>query len=247
MRRASEFYLAIATLGLSEIILEILRRWTDFTGSAGDTTGGIRPIDYSFGFEISQLRVATAIFWVWFVAVALVMLLAICVARRAGATRGRSRDATRASVAATLGVPMLRRRITMFVLGSGDRRGRRRALRAHQGLRQPRRLRHQPRPRHLRDPDPRRHRLALGTGGRRGVLRVRARSGSRAASSGSRASTSPSPCSARSTGSATSATSSSASLLVITMIAFPEGLVGVGPARAIRHVREGAARSGAPG
>ena len=51
MRRASEFYLAIATLGLSEIILEVIRKWTDFTGSAGDTTAGIRPITM-FGFEI---------------------------------------------------------------------------------------------------------------------------------------------------------------------------------------------------
>jgi ABC-type branched-subunit amino acid transport system ATPase component/ABC-type branched-subunit amino acid transport system permease subunit len=115
MRRASEFYLAIATLGLSEIILEVLRRWTDFTGSAGDTTAGIRPITI-FGFEISS-QSGYRIFWVWLAAVALVMLLAIYLARSAvqrEVIAGRDQNL----VAATLGVPVLRHRITMFVLGS---------------------------------------------------------------------------------------------------------------------------------
>jgi ABC-type branched-subunit amino acid transport system ATPase component/ABC-type branched-subunit amino acid transport system permease subunit len=117
MRRASEFYLAIATLGLSEIILEILRKWVDFSGAAGDTTGGIKPIDYWFGHEIGQQN-NYAIFWVWFIALGLVMLLAIWLARspvQREAIAGRDQ----AQVAATLGVPTLKRRITMFVLGSG--------------------------------------------------------------------------------------------------------------------------------
>ena len=33
MRRASHFYFAIATLGLSEIVLEVLRKWTAFSGA----------------------------------------------------------------------------------------------------------------------------------------------------------------------------------------------------------------------
>ena len=41
MRRATEFYFAIGTLGLSSIILEILAQWTDFTNSSGDSTTGI--------------------------------------------------------------------------------------------------------------------------------------------------------------------------------------------------------------
>ncbi len=115
MRRASEFYLAIATLGLSEIVLEVLRRWTSFTGSAGDTTAGIRPITI-FGFEIAA-QSGYRIFWVWLAAVALVMLLAIYVARgpvQREVIAGRDQNL----VAATLGVPVLRHRITMFVLGS---------------------------------------------------------------------------------------------------------------------------------
>ncbi len=115
MRRASEFYLAIATLGLSSIILEVLRRWTDFTGSAGDTTAGIRPITI-FGFEIGS-QSGYRIFWVWLAAVAIVMVLAIYMARgpvQREVIAGRDQNL----VAATLGVPVLGRRITMFVLGS---------------------------------------------------------------------------------------------------------------------------------
>ena len=93
MRRASEFYLAIATLGLSEIILEILRKWNDFTGSAGDVTGGIKPIDYWFGHTVSQLN-QYAQFWVWFIAFAIVMVIAIWLARSPVQTRDDRRCAT---------------------------------------------------------------------------------------------------------------------------------------------------------
>ena len=117
MRKASEFYLAIATLGLSEIILEILRKWEEFSGAAGDTTAGIRPVDYWFGREISQLN-GYAIFWVWLIALALVMLVAIWLAR-SPVQRETIAGRDQAQVAATLGVPTLTRRITMFVLGSG--------------------------------------------------------------------------------------------------------------------------------
>ena len=95
MRRASEFYLAIATLGLSEIILEILRKWNDFTGSAGDVSGGIKPIDYWFGHEVSQLN-QYAEFWVWFVAFGIVMVDRDLARALAGATRD-DRDARPAS------------------------------------------------------------------------------------------------------------------------------------------------------
>jgi ABC-type branched-subunit amino acid transport system ATPase component/ABC-type branched-subunit amino acid transport system permease subunit len=115
MRRASEFYLAIATLGLSSIILEVLRRWTDFTGATGDTTSGIRPITF-FGLEIGSFN-NYRIFWVWFVALAIVMVLAIFVAR-SPVQRETMAGRDQHLVASTLGVPVLQRRITMFVLGS---------------------------------------------------------------------------------------------------------------------------------
>jgi branched-chain amino acid transport system permease protein len=113
MRRASHFYFAIATLGLSEIVLEVLRKWTEFSGASGDTTSGIRHISV-FGYALDN---PYRIFWVWFGALALVMLVTIFLARspvQREAIAMRDQDV----VAATLGVAILRSRITMFVLGS---------------------------------------------------------------------------------------------------------------------------------
>jgi ABC-type branched-subunit amino acid transport system ATPase component/ABC-type branched-subunit amino acid transport system permease subunit len=113
MRRASHFYFAIGTLGLSEIVLEVIRKWTDFSGASGDTTVGIRDISV-FGYALDN---AYRIFWVWFVALALALLLTILLARspvQREAIATRDQDV----VAATLGVAILRSRITMFVLGS---------------------------------------------------------------------------------------------------------------------------------
>jgi ABC-type branched-subunit amino acid transport system ATPase component/ABC-type branched-subunit amino acid transport system permease subunit len=113
VRRASHFYFAIATLGLSEIVLEVLRKWTEFSGATGDTTAGIRHISL-FGYPLDN---PYRIFWVWFGALALVLLITIFLARspvQREAIATRDQDV----VAATLGVAILRSRITMFVLGS---------------------------------------------------------------------------------------------------------------------------------
>jgi ABC-type branched-subunit amino acid transport system ATPase component/ABC-type branched-subunit amino acid transport system permease subunit len=113
MRRASHFYFAIATLGLSEIVLIVLRRWTEFTGASGDTTTGIRDISL-FGYPLDN---PYRIFWVWFGALALAMTLTILLARspvQRETIAMRDQDV----VASTVGVPVLRLRITMFVLGS---------------------------------------------------------------------------------------------------------------------------------
>jgi ABC-type branched-subunit amino acid transport system ATPase component/ABC-type branched-subunit amino acid transport system permease subunit len=113
LRRASHFYFAIGTLGLSEIVLEVLRKWTEFSGASGDTTVGIRHISV-FGYPLDN---PYRIFWVWFGALALMMLLTIFLARspvQREAIAMRDQDV----VAATLGVAILRSRITMFVLGS---------------------------------------------------------------------------------------------------------------------------------
>jgi ABC-type branched-subunit amino acid transport system ATPase component/ABC-type branched-subunit amino acid transport system permease subunit len=113
MRRASHFYFAIGTLGLSEIVLEVLRKWTEFSGASGDTTVGIRHISL-FGYPLDN---PYRIFWVWLGALALMLLLTIFLARspvQREAIATRDQDV----VAATLGVAILRSRITMFVLGS---------------------------------------------------------------------------------------------------------------------------------
>jgi ABC-type branched-subunit amino acid transport system ATPase component/ABC-type branched-subunit amino acid transport system permease subunit len=113
MRRASHFYFAIGTLGLSEIVLIVLRRWTEFTGASGDATVGIPDISL-FGYPLDT---PYRIFWVWFGALALALTLTILLARspvQRETIAMRDQDV----VAATLGVPVLRLRITMFVLGS---------------------------------------------------------------------------------------------------------------------------------
>ena len=135
MRRATEFYFAIGTLGLSSIILEILAQWTDFTNSSGDSTTGINGIRI-FGIQISGTVIKKSklapkgfpsplapdtveyrVFWVWLAAFAIVMLIAIWLARspvQREAIAGRDQSV----VASTVGVPVFRLRVTMFVLGS---------------------------------------------------------------------------------------------------------------------------------
>ena len=116
MRRASEFYLAIATLGLSAIFLDIIQHWDAFTGTTAGTTSGIRPITF-FGYEINQLN-GYRIFWVWLGAFAIVMLIAIWLAR-SPVQRESIAMRDQSQVAASLGVPVLKHRVSMFVLGSG--------------------------------------------------------------------------------------------------------------------------------
>jgi ABC-type branched-subunit amino acid transport system ATPase component/ABC-type branched-subunit amino acid transport system permease subunit len=113
MRKASHFYFAIATLGLSAIVLEVLRRWTDFTGAVGDATTGIRDISI-FG---TALDTSYRVFWVMLVAFALVVLIGIFLGR-SPVQREAMADRDQEVVAATLGLPVLRLRVTMFVLGS---------------------------------------------------------------------------------------------------------------------------------
>jgi ABC-type branched-subunit amino acid transport system ATPase component/ABC-type branched-subunit amino acid transport system permease subunit len=113
MRKASHFYFAIATLGLSAIVLEVLHKWTDFTGAIGDATTGIRPISV-FGAEVNT---SYRVFWVLIVALALVLLAGIFLGR-SPVQREAMADRDQHVVAATLGLPVLRLRLTMFVLGS---------------------------------------------------------------------------------------------------------------------------------
>jgi ABC-type branched-subunit amino acid transport system ATPase component/ABC-type branched-subunit amino acid transport system permease subunit len=120
MRKASEFYLAIATLGLSSIIITIITQWHDFAGTDAGTTSGIRPITI-WGFPITSvtsLDNSYRAFWVWLAAFAIVMVVAIWIAR-SPVQRESIAMRDQNQVAASLGVPVLKHRMTMFVLGSG--------------------------------------------------------------------------------------------------------------------------------
>jgi ABC-type branched-subunit amino acid transport system ATPase component/ABC-type branched-subunit amino acid transport system permease subunit len=120
-RKANLFFLAIATLALSEIIAEVIREWEQFTGQVGAEISGIASIEL-FGWAATSPDMSAAtkernIFWVYLGALAIVMLIGIWMARspsKREAISMRDRD----MVAATLGVPTLRLRITFFVLGS---------------------------------------------------------------------------------------------------------------------------------
>ena len=116
-------------------MLEILSQWTAFTNSAGDSTTGISGIRL-FGIQISGSELKTSklapkgflsplspqtvnyrMFWVLLGAFAIVMVMAIFISRspvQREAIAGRDQHL----VASTVGVPVFRMRVTMFVLGS---------------------------------------------------------------------------------------------------------------------------------
>jgi ABC-type branched-subunit amino acid transport system ATPase component/ABC-type branched-subunit amino acid transport system permease subunit len=112
-RKANLFFLAIATLALSQLLVIVVQNWDKFTGQAGGEIGGVKPIDV-FGWKATN---ETRLFWVELVALAFAFLIGIWMARspaKREAIALRDQD----TVAATLGVRTLRIRIVMFVLGS---------------------------------------------------------------------------------------------------------------------------------
>jgi branched-chain amino acid transport system permease protein len=113
VRRASHFYFAIATLGLSAIVLDVLHRWTEFTGAVGDATTGIPPLSI-LGFEFDS---SYRVFWLLLGALALALVAGIWI-ERSPVQREVIAERDQETVAATLGIPTLRLRVTMFVLGS---------------------------------------------------------------------------------------------------------------------------------
>ena len=122
-RKANLFFLAIATLALSELIAEVIREWQEFTGQIGAEVALTenQRIDL-FGWKVTSLTRDAAtnernLFWVYIVALAGVLLIGIWIAR-APAKREAIAMRDQPTVAATLGVPTVRVRIVMFVLGS---------------------------------------------------------------------------------------------------------------------------------
>ena len=113
MRRAHHFYFAVATLGLSEIVLLVFRRWERLTGRPGGEINS--PGDISvFGFTFdSRYR----FFWLWFVLLTAVLLIGVLIERsplKRHAIAGRDKE----TVAETNGIATHRLGIVMFTLGS---------------------------------------------------------------------------------------------------------------------------------
>jgi ABC-type branched-subunit amino acid transport system ATPase component/ABC-type branched-subunit amino acid transport system permease subunit len=115
VRRAEHLYFAIATLGLSEVLLLLFRSWQGFTGG-GEVTN-IAPISL-FGWEVSGPDRDQRAFWLLLVLLGLLLALATAlerspVVREAMAVRDRPR------VAASVGLPGVKIRATFLALGSG--------------------------------------------------------------------------------------------------------------------------------
>ena len=122
-RKANLFFLAIATLALSELIAEVIKQWKEFTGQEGaeialDETQRIE----IFGWKVTDLAAAPTVnernlFWVFLGGLGIVLLIGIWLAR-SPAKREAIAMRDQPTVAATSGIPVLRARIAMFVLGS---------------------------------------------------------------------------------------------------------------------------------
>jgi branched-chain amino acid transport system permease protein len=113
VRRAAHFYFAIATLGLGEILHLVFTKWDAFTGGLGGEAIGVRSISVN-GHALTS---GTQVFWFLLAMLGLALLAGLLlerspVRREVIATRDHE------SVAATLGTPILRLRVSLFVLGS---------------------------------------------------------------------------------------------------------------------------------
>jgi len=120
-RRANLFFLAIATLALGEIITQVITQWDEFTGARGGEVFSVKPIEL-FGWAVTTKGQSVAVnernvFWVYLAAVAIALLLGTWMAR-SPVKREAIAMRDQATVASTVGVPTMRVRLTMFVLGS---------------------------------------------------------------------------------------------------------------------------------
>jgi ABC-type branched-subunit amino acid transport system ATPase component/ABC-type branched-subunit amino acid transport system permease subunit len=122
-RKANLFFLAIATLALSELILEVIREFKEFTGQIGGEAALTEDQRIEiFGWKVTDIADPartneTHLFWVYLVALGIVLLVGIWLAR-SPAKREAIAMRDQPTVAATLGIPTIRVRIVMYVLGS---------------------------------------------------------------------------------------------------------------------------------
>lgn len=112
MRRVTEFYFAIATLGLAEIGTLVIRNW-DYVGGVDGTRIGIQPLT-ALG---QQLRMQDEVFWGLLAAFTLALLVAAAF-ERSPLRRELIAVHRTPEVATTLGVPVTLLRVTVFAAGS---------------------------------------------------------------------------------------------------------------------------------
>lgn len=113
VRKAHHFYFAVATLGLSEVLLLLFQRVQRLTGKSSAEISGSKKIDIFGWAATTRYRH----FWVIVVALALILLVVAFVERSAFARRAiAARD--NPTVAETLGIDGGRVGIVLFVVGS---------------------------------------------------------------------------------------------------------------------------------
>ena len=114
MQRTEHFYFAVGTLGLQNVILAIVTRWKGFTrGSGGGEVSNIRPISV-FGHTLTT-RFDTFKLLLFSLGVAMVIAVFL---ERSPIRRESIANRDSPVVARTLGLPALKIRVTMFMLGS---------------------------------------------------------------------------------------------------------------------------------
>lgn len=112
LSRAQDFYFAIGTLAVSEVGAVILTHTTSFSGADGSTVAIAPPAILGYTFE-TYLQM----FWLSLIVLAVVVFFAVLLERspvRRQAIAGREN----AAVALTGGVPVVRIQVVLFVLGS---------------------------------------------------------------------------------------------------------------------------------
>jgi ABC-type branched-subunit amino acid transport system ATPase component/ABC-type branched-subunit amino acid transport system permease subunit len=113
MQRTAHFYFAVGTLALTEIILLFLKKATWFTKGPGGEALGVRPLTI-FGNEIDT-------YYKTFLFLLLILGLTFCfgyLLERSPVRREAIANRDRETVTRTLGLPSLQIRASMFVLGS---------------------------------------------------------------------------------------------------------------------------------
>jgi branched-chain amino acid transport system permease protein len=112
LSRAQDFYFAIGTLAVAQVGAVVLTHTTSFSGADGSTVAIAPPEIFGYIFQ-SYLQM----FWLSLVALAIVVLFAILLERspvRRQAIAGREN----AMVARSSGVPVARTQVMLFALGS---------------------------------------------------------------------------------------------------------------------------------
>jgi branched-chain amino acid transport system permease protein len=110
--RARDFYFAIATLAVTEVGLVIFPLVTDFTGPGGETIG-VSPPQIGSRELISQID----IFWLSLVLMSLVLFVGVLL-ERSPVSRDAIASRDNGVVAQTLGIPLTRVQLELFMLGS---------------------------------------------------------------------------------------------------------------------------------